>query len=82
MFTLYRITFPPARKTYQIGLLFTHTNGDLGAKLHGTDLKVDRFLSISPESEVVFASSRKQMNRSEDWNPVQGSNNSELRIGI
>ena len=29
-FTLYRIAFAPARKPYQIGLLFTQKNGDLG----------------------------------------------------
>ena len=27
MFTVYRITFPPPRKPYRIGLLFTHKNG-------------------------------------------------------
>ena len=30
MFTLYRIAFAPARKPYQILLLFTQKNGDLG----------------------------------------------------
>ena len=30
MFTLYHIAFAPARKPYQIGLLFTQKNGDLG----------------------------------------------------
>lgn len=82
MFTLYQITFAPARKTYRIGLLFTHTNGDLGAKLHRADLKVDRFLSISPQCELVFGSLLKEISRSEDWNPVEGSKYSELRIGI
>ena len=28
MFTLYRITFVPARRPYRIGLRFTHKNGD------------------------------------------------------
>lgn len=58
---------------YRIGPLFTHTNGDLGTKLHGADLKVDRFLSISRQCELVFGSLRKEMSRSEDWNPVEGS---------
>ena len=30
MFTLYRIAFAPARRPYQIGLLFTHKSGDFG----------------------------------------------------
>lgn len=71
-----------ARKRYRMGLLFTHKNGDLCAKLRHADLKVDRFLSISPRCELVFGSSRKEMSRSEDWNPVEGSKYSELRIGI
>ena len=31
MFTLYWIAFALARKSYWIGLLFTHKNGDFGA---------------------------------------------------
>ena len=31
MFTLYWIAFAPARKSYWIGLRFTHKNGDFGA---------------------------------------------------
>ena len=31
MLTLYWIPFAPARKLYQIWLLFTHENGDFGA---------------------------------------------------
>ena len=32
MFTLYRKAFAPARKQYRIRFLFTHKNGDFGAK--------------------------------------------------
>ena len=31
LFTLYRMSFAPARKPYRIGLLFTHTSSDFGA---------------------------------------------------
>ena len=31
MLTLYRIAFAPARKSYQIGFLLTHKNGNFGA---------------------------------------------------
>ena len=31
MFTPYRVSFAPARKPYQIGLLFTHKNGVVGS---------------------------------------------------
>ena len=31
LFTRYRIAFAQARKSYRIGLLFTHKNGDFGA---------------------------------------------------
>ena len=31
VFTLYRIAVPQAYTPYQIGLLFTHENGDFGA---------------------------------------------------
>ena len=31
IFTRYRIAFAPARKSYRIGFLFTHKNGDYGA---------------------------------------------------
>ena len=31
VFTLYRVAFAPPRKSYQIGLLFTHKNGSSGA---------------------------------------------------
>ena len=31
MFTLCRIVFAPPRKSYRLGLLFTHKNGDFGA---------------------------------------------------
>ena len=31
MFTLYRIATAPARKLYNIGILFTHMSGDFGA---------------------------------------------------
>ena len=30
MFTVYRVAFASALKSYQIGLLFTHKNGDFG----------------------------------------------------
>ena len=31
VFTLHRIAFAPPRKSYQMGLLFTHKNGSSGA---------------------------------------------------
>ena len=31
MFRLYRIAFGPTRKSFRIGLLFTHKNGNFGA---------------------------------------------------
>ena len=31
MYTVHHVAFAPARKPYQIGLLFTHKNGDFGA---------------------------------------------------
>ena len=51
MFTLYRIAFAPARKPYQILLLFTQKNGDLGVvsvmerSCSGPIAKVERHIS-------------------------------------
>ena len=41
MFALYQIAFAPIRKPYRIGLLFTHENGDFGAKLPRADFEVE-----------------------------------------
>ena len=39
MFTVYRMALTPARKLYRVELLFTHENGDFGAKLLCADLE-------------------------------------------
>ena len=39
MFTQYPISFAPVREPYRIGLQFTHTNGDFGAKLRRADVE-------------------------------------------
>ena len=39
LFTRYRIAFAYARKSYQIGLLLTHKDGDFGAIFDGAKLR-------------------------------------------
>ena len=51
IFTIYRITFAPARKPYQTGLLFTHKNCGFGAILLRNEFK-----SVS----VLYESTNKQ----------------------
>ena len=68
-FILDRTAFPPARKSYRIGLLTTHKNGDFGA-ISVTEQSFGATLQCGVNSHSDRSGS---ISRKKDWNALHGS---------